>query len=205
VTALATVGVTGWPGRAVGLCSLRCLPSDGPGVLAAREVCRTLRGSAPHATELVAASRSTINAHYTSAEVVVERWRAFSALGFSGGRVLEPGREPLHLASLVPDELWRRRTSSASSSTPPPRRAAALDPEAEVRAESFADTRLPEASSDLAIGNVPSLSEEEQAAGCVSGRAPPALWPSHRLGTVRRGHGCAGKDGRDEGASGAGG
>ena len=49
-----------------------------------------------------------------------------------------------------------RRSSSASSSTPPPRQIArALYPDADIRAESFAHTRLPDAYFDLTVGNVP--------------------------------------------------
>src|ERR1019366_446755 len=41
--------------------------------------------------EWAAARRTTINAHYTSAEVVQGVWSAVTDLGFGGGRVLEPG------------------------------------------------------------------------------------------------------------------
>ncbi|HUP69662.1 MAG TPA: DEAD/DEAH box helicase family protein [Acidimicrobiales bacterium] len=38
-----------------------------------------------------AARRTTLNAHYTSAEIVQAMWRTVGELGFTGGRVLEPG------------------------------------------------------------------------------------------------------------------
>ena len=41
--------------------------------------------------ELDAARRTTINAHYTSAEVVEAVWSVVTGLGFTTGRVLEPG------------------------------------------------------------------------------------------------------------------
>ena len=38
-----------------------------------------------------AAARTTINAHYTDPLIVRQMWRTMTALGFDGGRVLEPG------------------------------------------------------------------------------------------------------------------
>ena len=43
------------------------------------------------AAELAAARRNTLNAHYTDAAFVKAMWEAVQALGFDGGRVLEPG------------------------------------------------------------------------------------------------------------------
>ncbi|HWI02592.1 MAG TPA: hypothetical protein VNT52_02015, partial [Acidimicrobiales bacterium] len=37
-----------------------------------------------------AARRTTLNAHYSPAEVVEQVWATVGALGFAGGRVLEP-------------------------------------------------------------------------------------------------------------------
>ena len=41
--------------------------------------------------ELSAAARNTLNAHYTDAELVQAIWAGVRQLGFTGGRVLEPG------------------------------------------------------------------------------------------------------------------
>lgn len=40
---------------------------------------------------MAAAARNTLNAHYTDAGIVQAVWSAVQSLGFSGGRVLEPG------------------------------------------------------------------------------------------------------------------
>ena len=81
-------------------------------------------------------------------------WDAAQRLGFAGGRVLEPGagagthdrHRPAGLAvEMVGVEL--DPTTAAI--------AAALYPHAQIRNESFADTRLPDGFFDLAIGNVP--------------------------------------------------
>ena len=42
-------------------------------------------------TEWRAAAASTLNAHYTDARIVTACWQALRGLGFTGGRVLEPG------------------------------------------------------------------------------------------------------------------
>ena len=100
-----------------------------------------------------AARRTTINAHYTDPRIAAAIWQAVTALGFAGGRVLEPGCGAGIFLGLAPPA---RRSSSASSSTPPPRQIArALYPDADIRAESFAHTRLPDAYFDLTVGNVP--------------------------------------------------
>ena len=102
--------------------------------------------------ELAAASRNTLNAHYTDAAIVQAVWSAVQALGFEGGQVLEPGcgsgnfigfaRPSAHVTGVELEPL----TAAI---------AAALYPRAQVLAESFADTRAPDGSFDLAIGNVP--------------------------------------------------
>ena len=102
--------------------------------------------------EYAAAERTTINAHYTDLTYVTAMWEAAAGLGFEGGRVLEPGcgngiflgRAPAN-AELVGVELDPVTAGIAS----------VLYPNAEIRNESFADTRAPSGAFDLAIGNVP--------------------------------------------------
>jgi hypothetical protein len=99
-----------------------------------------------------AARRTTINAHYTDPAYVREMWAALQRLGFTGGRVLEPGAGAGTFIGLAPPEadmvgVELDPTSAAI--------AQALYPGATIRAESFADTRLPEGWFDAAIGNVP--------------------------------------------------
>jgi N12 class adenine-specific DNA methylase len=106
-------------------------------------------------TQYQAAARTTLNAHYTDAALAATIWGALVAHGFGehGDRVLEPGcgsgtflgLAPAAAKSLVGVEL--DPTTAAI--------AAALYPHAQIRAESFADTRLAANSFDLTIGNVP--------------------------------------------------
>lgn len=102
-----------------------------------------------------AAARTTLNAHYTDAGLVRVIWDAIEQRGLADatGRVLEPGcgagvflgMAPPAARDLVGVEL--DPTTAAI--------AAALYPQAAVRAESFAATRLPANHFDLVIGNVP--------------------------------------------------
>jgi N12 class adenine-specific DNA methylase len=109
--------------------------------------------------ELAAAARSTLNAHYTSAEVVSEVWRAVVGLGFTGGRVLEPGCGSGNFLSLRPELTGpcAAPVSFVGVELDPTAAAicAALHPGADIRAESFAVTRGRPGCFDLAIGNVP--------------------------------------------------
>lgn len=50
-----------------------------------------------------AARRTTLNAHYTSAEVITAIWTVLGELGFDGGRVLEPGCGSGNFIGLAPD------------------------------------------------------------------------------------------------------
>ncbi|GAA3707649.1 lactate dehydrogenase [Microlunatus aurantiacus] len=111
----------------------------------------TLRGLL-NDDEYAAARRTTINAHYTDLGVVTEVWGSLERLGFTGGQVLEPGcgsgvfigRAPA-AAQMTGVELDPVTAGIA----------AALYPQAQVRAESFAQTRLADSSFDTVVGNVP--------------------------------------------------
>lgn len=99
-----------------------------------------------------AAARTTMNAHYTDPDVVREIWRALGDLGFSGGRVLEPGSGSGTFIGLAPEG------AHATGVELDPMTAAisrALYPHADIRTESFADSRFPEGTFDVAVGNVP--------------------------------------------------
>lgn len=102
----------------------------------------------------VAARRTTLNAHYTSAEVASALWGAVVELGFDGGRVLEPGCGSGNFIGLTPEGLdvaWTGVELDPLTA----RIAAVLYPQAEIRAESFAGTRFADGAFDLAIGNLP--------------------------------------------------
>ena len=102
--------------------------------------------------ELAAAARNTLNAHYTDADLVRAMWTGVRQLGFTGGRVLEPGCGSGNFIAFAPDgaEVTGVELEPVTAQI-----AAALYPDAQIRNESFASTRVPENSFDLVIGNVP--------------------------------------------------
>ena len=102
--------------------------------------------------ELAAARRNTLNAHYTDAALVQQMWRAVRALGFERGLVLEPGCGSGNFLAFAPGgaQVTGIELDPVTAGI-----AGLLYPDAEIRAESFADSRDSEGSYDLAIGNVP--------------------------------------------------
>jgi len=99
-----------------------------------------------------AARRTTINAHYTDPAIADAVWQTVHDLGFDGGRVLEPGCGAGVFLGLAPEsaELTGVELDPSTAAI-----ARALYPHADVRAESFAATRLPDGHFDLVVGNVP--------------------------------------------------
>ncbi len=99
-----------------------------------------------------AARRTTLNAHYTDPALVQTIWDVVAGLGFDGGRVLEPGCGSGTFLGLAPAaaEMVGVELDPTSAAI-----AAALYPAAQVRAESFVDTRFPGGWFDAVVGNVP--------------------------------------------------
>jgi len=102
--------------------------------------------------ELSAAARNTLNAHYTDAALVRAIWAGVQQLGFTGGRVLEPGCGSGNFIAFAPPGA---QVTGVELEPVTAQIAAALYPDARILAESFADTRAADAHFDLAIGNVP--------------------------------------------------
>ncbi|MBN9630976.1 MAG: DEAD/DEAH box helicase family protein [Actinobacteria bacterium] len=98
------------------------------------------------------ARRTTINAHYTDTAYVEAIWSTMRTLGFQGGTVLEPGAGSGTFIGMAPVDARMVGVELDQTSATI---AAALYPGAEIRAESFADTKLPEGYFDAAVGNVP--------------------------------------------------
>jgi SAM-dependent methyltransferase len=102
--------------------------------------------------EMAAAARNTLNAHYTGAGLVQAIWAGVEQFGFTSGRVLEPGCGSGNFIAFAPEGA---QVTGVELEPVTARIAAALYPDAQIRRESFADTRISEAFFDLAIGNVP--------------------------------------------------
>lgn len=103
------------------------------------------------------AEASTLNAHYTSREIIQHGlWGIAGHLGFTGGRVLENSAGIGHVVGLVPDEIARNcRFTACELDSITGRMLRLLYPQATVHVMGFQDARIPPHSQDLTIGNFP--------------------------------------------------
>ena len=107
------------------------------------------------APEYAALQRSTQYAHYTPEPVVRAIWRAAQRLGFSAGRVLEPGMGTGLFFAMMPEALRDTTRLTGIEYDPITARIAALiHPQARIRREDYTRSRLG-GGFDLAIGNPP--------------------------------------------------
>lgn len=108
-----------------------------------------------------AASKTTLNAHYTDAAIAQTMWDVVTEAGFGADRepvrVLEPGCGAGTIIGLAPAAVRAKDSALFGVELDPTTAAIAqhLYPRADIRQESFADTRIPRDYLDLAIGNVP--------------------------------------------------
>ena len=107
------------------------------------------------ADEYAALARCTQYAHYTPEWVARAVWDALVRLGFSGGRILEPGLGTGLFLALMPDEIRRRSRATGVELDPVTAGIARLlHPDSDVRNADFTRVTLPQ-NFDLAIGNPP--------------------------------------------------
>ena len=99
---------------------------------------------------------STLNAHYTSAEIVQGMYGGLKNLGFNQGTILEPSMGVGGFFGNMPDEI---KTGShlfgVELDSLTGRIAQKIYPDAEISIQGFEDTRYLNNSFDLAVGNVP--------------------------------------------------
>jgi hypothetical protein len=103
------------------------------------------------------AEASTLNAHYTSREVIEHGlWGIARQLGFEGGRVLENSAGIGHVLGLAPDDIAENsRFTACELDSITGRMLKLLYPQATVHVMGFQDARIPPHSQDLTIGNFP--------------------------------------------------
>ncbi|MFI2067852.1 hypothetical protein ACH472_31310, partial [Streptomyces mirabilis] len=102
--------------------------------------------------EWAAAEATTRNAHYTDAAFIQPIWQALAALGLSEGRLIEPGCGSGNFIGFAPDGL---HVTGVELDPITAQIAARLYPDADIRQESYVDTRFPNGYFDGGIGNVP--------------------------------------------------
>lgn len=104
--------------------------------------------------QLDAARRSTLDAHYTSPEIVKAIWGAVQQLGFKTGRVLEPSVGPGNFIGLRPGNV-DPQFAAVELDPITAKIAAALYQKSRVLNMGFQDFTAPDGYYDLAIGNPP--------------------------------------------------
>ena len=106
--------------------------------------------------EYEAARKSTLNAHFTSPDVIRGMWDAMAHLGYEGGKALEPAAGVGHFIGLMPDNVAPKTAWTATELDPlTARLAKALYGGADVNAHGFEELKRPSNYFDLAISNVP--------------------------------------------------
>src|ERR1700744_2578463 len=106
--------------------------------------------------EFRAARASTLNAHYTSGDVIQAMYEAATQLGFNGGRILEPSCGIGHFIGFMPETLHSNSVITGIEIDPLTAQIAkALYPDADVRNEPFEKANLVDGFYDLAISNIP--------------------------------------------------
>ncbi|MEU3433055.1 DEAD/DEAH box helicase family protein [Streptomyces sp. NPDC006863] len=103
-----------------------------------------------------AARRNTLNAHYTDAALVRSIWGTVRTLGFTGGRVLEPGSGSGNFIGLAP--ILVRDTIRMTGVEVEPTTASIarhLYPDAEIITSGLEQIELADGAFDAVVGNVP--------------------------------------------------
>lgn len=102
------------------------------------------------------AKDSTTAAHYTAGGIVSGMWHAAQRLGFTQGKILEPGSGIGHFIGLVPDELVGRvRFTGVERDATSAAIAKLLYPQHDIRPLTYEKFVMPNGFYDLAIGNPP--------------------------------------------------
>lgn len=104
--------------------------------------------------EFKAAEASTLNAHYTSPEIISEMYNAIKNLGFEKGKILEPAMGVGNFLGLAPEDIQAKFYGVELDSISG-RIAKQLYPEANIQIKGFEKTNYNSNSFDIAIGNVP--------------------------------------------------
>jgi hypothetical protein len=116
---------------------------------------RQLKGNLTEA-EWEAARLSTINAHFTSPEVIRAMWSAVTRLGFRGGKVLEPAGGIGHFFGLMPEGAAdRSRLTGVELDSLTARIFRKLYPEADIIESGYQVSGIANGTQDLVISNVP--------------------------------------------------
>ncbi|MDE3100487.1 MAG: hypothetical protein KGJ88_13545, partial [Verrucomicrobiota bacterium] len=106
--------------------------------------------------EFRAARASTLNAHYTSGEVIQAMYAALERLGFKGGRILEPACGIGHFIGFMAEAIQSQSVITGVEIDPLTAQIAkALYPDADIRNEPFEKANIADEFYDVAVSNIP--------------------------------------------------
>jgi N12 class adenine-specific DNA methylase/predicted O-methyltransferase YrrM len=102
------------------------------------------------------ARASTLNAHYTSGEIVQGMYAALERFGFNAGRILEPACGIGHFVGFMPEAMQSQSVITGIELDPLTAQIAkALYPDADIRTEAFEKANVADEFYDVAISNIP--------------------------------------------------
>lgn len=105
--------------------------------------------------EYKAAAESTLNAHYTSPEVIGAMYKALENFGFKEGNVLEPSMGVGNFFGCLPEKMRGSKLYGVELDDITGRIAKQLYQTADIQINGFEKTDFPDNFFDAAIGNVP--------------------------------------------------
>lgn len=105
--------------------------------------------------EYVSARESTLTAFYTPQTVIQGVYQALEQFGFKEGNILEPSCGVGHFIGMLPDAMKNSRMYGVEIDGISAGIARYLYPNAEIRAQPFEESPLPDSFFDAVIGNVP--------------------------------------------------
>jgi len=105
--------------------------------------------------EYNSARNSTVNAHYTSPEVIAAMYEGLKRMGFKGGTILEPALGIGNFFGMLPEEMQNSRLVGVELDSLTGRIAKQLYQNADIRVQGFEEALLPDNFFDVAISNVP--------------------------------------------------
>lgn len=105
--------------------------------------------------EYASARESTLNAHYTSPDIIRGIYNTLERFGFEKGNILEPSMGVGNFFGMLPESMEQSRLYGVELDSISGRIARQLYPKADVRIKGFEKTTYPNDFFDVAIGNVP--------------------------------------------------
>ena len=105
--------------------------------------------------EYISARESTLNAHYTSPEIIQGIYRTLQRIGFTKGNLLEPSMGIGNFFGMLPETMRESHLYGVELDNLTGRIARLLYPEANITVDGYEKTSFPNDFFDAAVGNVP--------------------------------------------------